>query len=184
MSVPPVVACPHDVRAARRGLLAYDDALAHADDHRTDDTRQQQVVREVQTPAEQQRRIERLDRFGRRVDQPREDVHETRRIERRQHRAGSESSAEDQHRNEHQRDVEHVAEGTHLDRREDVVQHDTHAVDASRNKIVGVDEEYESRTHDRASEKDQKPRTPPRPRTHRFEQSPCVHTHVFLGVQI
>ena len=170
MSVPP-----------RGRLLPHDDTLPDADHHGADDARQQQVVREVQPPAQQQRRVQRLDRLGIRVDQPREHVHKARRIERRQHRARAETAAEDQHGDQHQRNVEHVTERTDLDRREDVMQHDTHAVDPARHELVGIDEEHEPRAHDRAAEENQKPRAPPRPRAHRFEQSLCVHIVVRLS---
>ena len=170
----------HDVRAPRGRLLSHDDTLPDADHHGADDARQQQVVREVQPPAQQQRRVQRLDRLGIRVDQPREHVHKARRIERRQHRARAETAAEDQHGDQHQRNVEHVTERTDLDRREDVMQHDTHAVDPARHELVGIDEEHEPRAHDRAAEENQKPRAPPRPRAHRFEQSLCVHTLIHL----
>lgn len=171
----------HDVRAARSRLLAHDDTLPDTDDHGADDTRQQQVVRQVEPPAQQQRRIETLDGRGVGIDQPRQHVHETGRIERRQHRARTELPAENQHRGKHQRHVEHIAERTDLNRREDVVEYDTHTVDASRHEIVGIDEQHETRAHDRTAEENQEPRAPPRPRTHRLQQSLCIHKGIFLG---
>ena len=169
----------HDVRAARGGLLAHDDALPHADHHRSEQAGQQQVVRQVEPTAQQQRRIERLD--GRRIgiDQPCEDVHETRREERRDDRPRAELPAEDQQRGEHQRNVEHVAERTDLHRRENVVQHDTHAVNAARHEVVGIHEEHETRAHEHATQKNQHPRAPPRPRSHRFEKSFRIHSRPF-----
>ena len=158
-----------DVRTPRGGLLPHDNALPHTDGHGPDDAGQQQIVRQIEASAQHQRRIKRFDRLGRRIDQPREDVHEARRVERRQHRPRAEPAAENQHRRNHQRNVEHVAEGSHLNRRENVVKHDTHTVDTARHEVVRVDEQHETRAHDRAAQKNQEPRTPPRPRSHRFE---------------
>ena len=164
----------HDVRAARGGLLPHDDPLPYADQQRPQEAGDEQVVRQIQVAAQQRRRVERLDRLGRGVDRPRQEVHEARGVDRRDDRAGPEVAAEDDERRQHQRDVEHVAEGADLHRREDIVHDDRHAVDAARDEIIGVHEEHEGRAHDTGAEQDQQPRTPPGPRPRHFED--LLHT--------
>ena len=88
------------------------------------------------------------------IDQTGEDVHEARGVECGQHRAGAELAAEHQHGDAHKGHVEHVAERTHLNGGEEVVQYDAGAVDAARNEVIGVDEEYEAGAHDRAAHED------------------------------
>ena len=85
--------------------------------------------------------------------------------------------AENQHRGEHQRHVEHIAERTDLNRGKDVVQDDAHAVHAAGNDVVRADEIGVPYRHDQTPQYDGEHRTPPREGSDRFEKRFQIHTH-------
>ena len=66
------------------------------------------------------------------------------REQRSHHRPGAELSAENQYGGNHQRHVEHIAESTDLDRRENIMQYDAGAIDSARNEIVRIDKKNET----------------------------------------
>lgn len=173
----------YDVGTPGRSLLPHDEPLPDTDPDGTHDAGEQQVVGEVEMAVQKQRGIERLDSRLVGIDQPGEDVHETGRIERGHDGTCTEMAAENPQSRQHERHVEHVTERTDLDRGEDIVQDDAHAIDAAGNEVVGIDEENEPRAHDRTAQQNKNPRAPPRPRAHRLKQRLGIHSNKSLGMQ-
>ena len=68
--------------------------------------------------------------------------------------ARPELAAEEQHGEDEQGHIEDVAEGSDLDGREEIVQHDAATVDTAGHDVVGIDKEHKARGHDGAPQED------------------------------
>ena len=164
-----------DVRSARRRLVAQHQPHAQPDEHGPQQRSEHQVVRQVDHATEELFGIERLERLLIRKGDPREQVDEPRRQAGGEKRPPPELTAENDDGARQQRHVDHVAERTDLNRREDVVQHDTHAVNPARNDIVRADEVGIPHRHNQTPQYDGAHRAPPRERTDRFENRFQIH---------
>ena len=148
----------HNVAAARRGAVAYDDALTHANHHRPHERRQHEVVRKVQCATRNLRGVQRLERGFRGIGQPGERVHDERRAQGGHQRARTQFAAQQHHRQDEQGHVQDVAERTYLNGGEQVVEYDARAVNAAGHNIIWVDEENEAGRHDGTAQQDVQPR--------------------------
>ena len=166
-----------DVRTACRSLIAQHQPHSQTDEHGSQQRREHQVVRQVDHTAEELLGIERFERLLVGKGDPREQVYQTRREAGGEERAAAELPAENDDGARQQRNVDHIAERTDLNRGKDVVQDDAHAVHAAGNDVVRADEIGVPYRHDQTPQYDGEHRTPPREGSDRFEKRFQIHTH-------
>ena len=123
MSVPPDVAFV-------RMMIPHPTPISH-----------EQMVAEIENAAKKHGRIQALHGF-RRIAPFRHDVHQGRGEECGKDGAASQRVAEDDEREAEQRNIEHIAEGSHLDAGNDAMEHDAGTIHSARDNVVRVDEEH------------------------------------------
>ena len=115
---------------------------------------------QIEPSAGQKGRVEAVQGLGR-VHKSRDEVHERGGEQSGHDGACAQLAAQEPHRKDEQGDVEHVAERTHLDGREKVVEHDAEPIHAARHDVVGIDEDHKTHSQNGASGNDACPRGPP-----------------------
>ena len=116
------------------------------------------MVGHVYHAAKQLSRVKRTEGFLGGIREGFDSVHQEWGEQHRHDGATTKLTAEHHHRGDEQRNIEHISEITHLNRREDVVHNDAQTIHTARHNIVGVDKNSKTYRHTHAAQQDAKPR--------------------------
>ena len=148
----------YDISTPRSSLTAYHDAASDTNDSRTDDGSQHQMVGHVHTTSQQLGRIERMKCLFRRIRKNGKHVHDQRCEKRCHNSARTQLGSEQNNRKNQQRNIEHIAECTYLNRRKYIVKNDTGPVHPTGNKIIRIDKINKTCCQNNAANKNASPR--------------------------